>query len=67
MTWPNRAGGQPFVGLMKSSPGHNLMDDHLSEELWWNSVGTIQDYQGKIPGPVNITVRRKELYVYTSP
>ena len=67
LTWPCRADGEPFVGLMKSNPGHNLMDDHPSEEWWRNSVGTIQDYQGKIPGPVNITVSKKELYVYTSP
>ena len=66
LTWPNRADGKPFAGLMRSNPGHNLMDDDPSEELWWNSVGTIQDYQGKIPGPANVTVSRKEFYVYTS-
>merc|ERR1719347_2514099 len=65
LTWPLRADGQPFVGLMSSNTGQNLMDDNPSEDYWWNSVGTIKDYEGKILGPGNITVTRKQLFVYT--
>merc|ERR1739838_969207 len=69
LTWPLRSDHQAFGGLMKSNPGHNLMDDDPSGVLWWNSVGTIFDYHGKIPGPVGagkngITVMKKQLFVY---
>ena len=68
LTWPLRSDGQAFGGLMKSNPGNNLMDDDPSA-YWWNSVGTLSDYHGKIPGPVGagknyIPVMKKQLFVY---
>ena len=69
LTWPLRSDGKPFGGLMKSNPGNNLMDDDPSG-YWWNTVGTISEFGGKIPGPVAagptyIQVKKKELFVYT--
>ena len=64
LTWPSRSDGQPFGGLLRSNPGQNLMDDDPGQG-WWNSVGTVQGYRGGIPGPRNISVTKKELYVYT--
>ena len=56
---------------MKSNPSTNLMDDDPSSGYWWNTVGTIQTHNGKIPGPVAegptpILVKKKELFVFTS-
>ena len=69
LTWPLRSDGKPFGGLMKSTPSHNLMDDDPSGN-WWNTVGTISDFHGKIPGPVAagptpIIVKKKELFAFT--
>ena len=69
LTWPLRSDGKPFGGLMKSTPSHNLMDDDPSNN-WWNTVGTISKFHGKIPGPVatgptNIIVKKKELFAFT--
>ena len=69
LTWPSRSDGKPFGGLMKSNPSQNLMDDDPSG-YWWNTVGTISEFGGKIPGPVaagptHIQVKKKELFVFT--
>ena len=69
LTWPLRSDGKPFGGLMKSNPGNNLMDDDPSG-YWWNTVGTISEFGGKIPGPVaagptHIQVKKKELFLFT--
>ena len=71
LNWPLRSDNKPFGGLMKSNPGQNLMDD-FEGNWWWNSIGTIQSFQGKIPGPVrkdrkHIGVKKKVLYCYTIP
>ena len=70
LTWPLRSDGKRFGGLMKSNPSHNLMDDDPSGGFWFNTVGTIQTHNGKIPGPVAegptpIYVKKKELFVFT--
>ena len=65
LTWPLRSDGKPFGGLLKSNPNENLIDD-WEGHFWYNSVGTIAAYEGKIPGPLGIWVKKKELYVKTN-
>ena len=69
LTWPLNSDKKPFEGLMRSTLDKNLIDDAEGDK-WGNSVGTLKDSEGKIPGPVDksgnlILVDKKVLFVYT--
>ena len=71
LTWPLQSDKRPFEGLVQSTPDKNLIDDSEGSN-WGNSIGTIKDSKGKIPGPIDkdgnqIYVEKTELYAYFDP
>ena len=69
ITWNKNSINRPFrgIGLSPVSSEQSLIDDAPNHRYSWNSIGTIVDYKGSIPGPMKYKVKKAELFVQYLP